>query len=122
MRRRLGGLHGRHQHRRDHRPAGTTTPDGSTDTDGTTGTPRSTGTSGIPGTTGLTPGTSGGAGDPATTFAPLRPSVADSSGLPFTGAAGDLLALVAAGLLAVGALIVRAARPAPAATEGGEDR
>jgi hypothetical protein len=45
-------------------PPGTTTPGGSTDTDGTTGTPGSTGTSGVPGTTGLTPGTSGGAGDP----------------------------------------------------------
>ena len=100
-------------------PPGTTP--GSTDTDGTTGGPGSTGTSGIPGTTtGLTPGTSGGPGDPATTFAPLRPSV--SGVLPFTGAASDLLALVAGGLLVAGALIVRAARPATAATEGGEDR
>jgi len=103
-------------------PPGTTTPGGSTDTDGITGTPGSTDTSGIPGTTGLTPGTSGGAGDPVATFAPLRPSVADSSALPFTGAASDLLALAAVGLLAVGVLIVRAARPATAATEGGEDR
>jgi hypothetical protein len=88
-------------------PPGTTP--GSTDTDGTTGGPGSTGTSGIPGTTtGLTPGTSGGPGDPATTFAPLRPSV--SGVLPFTG------------LLVAGVLIVRAARPATAATEGGEDR
>jgi len=100
-------------------PPGTTP--GSTDTDGTTGGPGSTGTSGIPGTTtGLTPGTSGGPGDPATTFAPLRPSV--SGVLPFTGAASDLLALVAGGLLVAGVLIVRAARPATAATEGGEDR
>ena len=100
-------------------PPGTTP--GSTDTDGTTGGPGSTGTSGIPGTTtGLTPGTSGGPGDPATTFARLRPSVAGV--LPFTGAASDLLALVAGGLLVAGALIVRAARPATAATEGGEDR
>jgi hypothetical protein len=100
-------------------PPGTTP--GSTDTDGTTGGPGSTGTSGIPGTTtGLTPGTSGGPGDPATTFALLRPSV--SGVLPFTGAVGDLLALVAGGLLAAGGLIVRAARPATAATEGGEDR
>ena len=92
-------------------PPGTTDPGGST------------GTSGIPGTTGtsaLARGTGGAAGDPATTFSPLRPSVADSS-LPFTGAASDLLALVAAGLLAAGVLIVRAVRPA-AATEGGEDR
>ena len=102
-------------------PPGTTDPGGSTDTDGTQGTPGSTGTSGIPGTTGLTPGTDGGAGDPGTSFSPLRPSVADS-GLPFTGAASDLLALAAAGLLAAGVLIVRAARPAAAATEGGEDR
>ena len=102
-------------------PPGTTDPGGSTDTDGTQGTPGSTGTSGIPGTTGLTPGTDGGAGDPVTSFSPLRPSVADS-GLPFTGAASDLLALAAAGLLAAGVLIVRAARPAAAATEGGEDR
>jgi hypothetical protein len=101
-------------------PPGTTTPGGSTDTDGIPGTPGSTDTSGIPGTTGLTPGTDGGAGDPVTTFSPLRPSVADAS-LAFTGAASDLLALVAAGLLAAGVLIVRAARPA-AAKEGGEDR
>jgi hypothetical protein len=108
-------------------PPGTTTPGGSTDTDGIQGTPGSTGTSGIPGTTtgltpgtdGLTLGTGGGAGDPVTTFSPLRPSVADA--LPFTGGFGDLLALVAAGLLAAGALIVRAARPA-GATEGGGDR
>jgi hypothetical protein len=105
-------------------PPGTTDPGGSTDTDGIQGTPGSTDTSGIPGTTGttgLTPGTDGAAGDPVTTFSPLRPSVADSS-LPFTGAASDLLALVAAGLLAAGVLIVRAVRPAAAATEGGEDR
>jgi hypothetical protein len=100
-------------------PPGTTP--GSTDTDGIQGTPGSTGTSGIPGTTtGPTPGTGGGPGDPAITFAPLRPSVAGS--LPFTGAARDLLALVAGGLLVAGTLIVRAARPATAATEGGEDR
>ena len=98
-----------------------TTPGGSTDTAGIEGMPGSTDTSGIPGTTGLTPGTDGGAGDPLTTFSPLRPSVADSS-LPFTGAFSDLLALVAAGLLAAGVLIVRAARPATAAAEGGEDR
>ena len=59
-------------------------------------------------------------GDPAATFAPRRPSI--SGGLPFTGAASDLLALVAGGLLVAGTLIVRAARPATAATEGGEDR
>jgi len=102
-------------------PPGTTDPGGSTDTDGTPGTPGSTDTSGIPGTAGLAPGSDGGAGDPVTTFSPLRPSVADS-GLPFTGAVSDLLALVAAGLLAAGVLTVRAARPATAAAEGGEDR
>jgi hypothetical protein len=102
-------------------PPGTTTP-GSTDTDGTQGSPGSTGTSGIPGTTGLTPGTSGAAGDPANAFAPLRSALAGADTLAFTGAAADLLAAVATGLLAAGALIVRAARPATAATEGGEDR
>jgi hypothetical protein len=103
-------------------PPGTTTP-GSTDTDGTQGSPGSTGTSGIPGTTtGLTPGTSGAAGDPANSFAPLRSALAGADTLAFTGAAADLLAAVATGLLAAGALIVRAAGPATAATEGGEDR
>jgi hypothetical protein len=102
-------------------PPGTTDPGGSTDTDGTPGTPGSTDTSGIPGTAGLAPGSDGGAGDPVTTFSPLRPSVADS-GLPFTGAVSDLRAVVAAGLLAAGVLTVRAARPATAAAEGGEDR
>jgi hypothetical protein len=102
-------------------PPGTTTPGGSTDTDGIQGTPGSTGTSGIPGTTGLTTGTGGAAGDPATAFSPRRPSVADASALPFTGAFSDLLALAAAGLVTAGVLIVRAARPV-AATEGGGDR
>jgi hypothetical protein len=51
----------------------------------------------------------------------LRPSVAGSGGLPFTGAASDLLAVAALGLLIAGALVVRATRPA-AATEGGGDR
>jgi hypothetical protein len=102
-------------------PPGTTTP-GSTDTDGTQGSPGSTGTSGIPGTTGLTSGASGEAGDPANAFAPLRSALAGADTLAFTGAAADLLAAVAAGLLVAGVLIVRAARPATAATEGGEDR
>ena len=97
-------------------PPGTTSPDG---TDGEAPS-SSTGTSGIPGTLGLTPG-SGGADSSATSFAPLRPSVAGSGGLPFTGAASDLLALVAFGLLVAGALVVRATRPA-AAREGGDDR
>jgi hypothetical protein len=84
------------------------------------------GTSGIPGTpgvgttgtSGLIPGTAGDGGG-ATSFAPLRPSA--SGALPFTGAASDLLAVAAAGLLAAGALFVRATRPADG-TEGGEDR
>ena len=90
---------------------------GRTDTAGTTGS-ESTGTSGIPGTLGLTPG--GGAGA-ITSFAPRRPTVSGSGALPFTGAGSDLLAMVAAALLAAGALFVRATRPA-AATEGGGDR
>jgi hypothetical protein len=97
-------------------PPGTTSPDGT----GGEAPSSSTGTSGIPGTLGLTPG-SGGADSSATSFAPLRPSVAGSDGLPFTGAASDLLALVAFGLLVAGALVVRATRPA-AAREGGDDR
>jgi hypothetical protein len=98
-----------------------TTPGGSTNSDGIQGTPGSTDTSGIPGTAGLTTGTDGAAGDPATSFSPLRPSVADASALPFTGAFSDLLAVAAAALVAAGVLIVRAARPV-AATEGGGDR
>ena len=97
-------------------PPGTTSPDGT----GGEAPSSSTGTSGIPGTLGLTPG-SGGADSSATSFAPLRASVAGSGGLPFTGAASDLLALVAFGLLVAGALVVRATRPA-AAREGGDDR
>jgi hypothetical protein len=58
------------------------------------------------------PGTAGD-GDALTTFAPLRPSVAGAGDLPFTGAASDLLAVAAAGLLAAGALFVRATRPPP---------
>ncbi|HKP98822.1 MAG TPA: hypothetical protein VJ735_00700, partial [Actinomycetes bacterium] len=97
-------------------PPGTTSAGG---TDGE-GPSSSTGTSGIPGTLGLTPG-SGDADGSATSFAPLRRSVAGSGALPFTGAASDLLALVAFGLLVGGALVVRATRPA-AAREGGDDR
>ena len=96
-------------------PPGTTSPGGD-DTDG----PGSTGTSGIPGIPGLTPG-SGGADGSVTSFAPVRPSVAGSGALPFTGAASDLLAIAAFGLLIAGALVVRATRPA-AAQEGGGDR
>ena len=97
-------------------PPGTTSPGGN-DADGT---PGSTGTSGIPGITGLTPG-SGGADGSVTSFAPVRPSVAGSGALPFTGATSDLLAIAAFGLLVAGALVVRATRPA-AAREGGGDR
>jgi hypothetical protein len=99
-------------------PPGTTpgTTPGRTDTVGTPGS-GSTGASGIPGTLGLTPGGAGA----TTAFAPLRGSVSGSGALPFTGAGSDGLALVAAGLLAAGALFVRATRPA-AATEGGGDR
>ena len=56
---------------------------------------------------------SGGSDGSATSLSPLRPSVAGSGGLPFTGAA--------VGLLTAGALVVRATRPA-AATGGGGDR
>jgi len=91
---------------------------GISDTPGGTG---STGTSGLLATTGLTPGASGGAGDPVTSFAPLRGSASGSGALPFTGAASDLLAVLGAGLLAAGFLVVRATRP-DAATKGGGDR
>jgi hypothetical protein len=97
-------------------PPGTTSPGG---TDGE-GPSSSTGTSGVPGTLGLIPG-SGDADGSATSFAPLRRSVAGSGALPFTGAASDLLALVAFGPLVAGVLVVRATRPA-AAQEGGDDR
>ena len=97
-------------------PPGTTSPGG---TDGE-GPSSSTGTSGVPGTLGLIPG-SGDADGSATSLAPLRRSVAGSGALPFTGAASDLLALVAFGLLVAGVLVVRATRPA-AAREGGDDR
>ena len=99
-------------------PPGTTpgTTPGRTDTVGTFGT-ENTGTSGIPGTLGLTPGGAGA----TTAFAPLRGAVSGSGALPFTGADSDLLALFAGGLLAAGALFVRATRPA-AATEGGGNR
>jgi hypothetical protein len=96
-------------------PPGTTSPGGD-DADG----PGSTGTSGIPGIPGLTPG-SGGADGSVTSFAPVRPSVAGSGALPFTGAASDPLAIAALGLLIAGALVVRATRPA-AAQGGGGDR
>ncbi|HET7518230.1 MAG TPA: hypothetical protein VFN05_11140 [Actinomycetes bacterium] len=101
-------------------PPGTTSPGG---TDGGDGPGSSTGTSEVPGTQGLPPGSGGAAGadGSVTTSAPPRPAVAGSGALPFTGAAGDLLGLVAFALLIAGALVVRATRPA-AATEGGDDR
>jgi hypothetical protein len=75
-----------------------------------------------PGTSGLTAGASGGAGDAVTSLAPLRSSASDGSGaLPFTGAASELLAVLGAGLLAAGFLVVRATRP-DTATKGGGDR
>jgi hypothetical protein len=95
-----------------------------TGTSGTVGTPGggSTGTSGLPGgPAGLTPGAAGGAGDPIASFAPLRSSTGGPGALPFTGATSDLLAVVAAGLLTLGLLAVRATRP-DAATRGGGDR
>jgi hypothetical protein len=83
-----------------------------------TGTAGSTGTAG---TEGLTPGTSGGPAGSVTSSAPLRPLVPGAGALPFTGAAGDQLTLFAAGLLAAGAILLRAVRPA-AVREGGGDR
>lgn len=92
-------------------------PPPATDPDGTF----DTGTSGIPGTVGLTSGTGGGSGDPITTFAPLRSPTSGSGALPFTSAGSDLLTTLAGGLLAVGALVVRATRP-DAKRKGGGDR
>jgi hypothetical protein len=100
-------------------PPPATTPPGQSDTgtSGTAGSGGGTGTSGssglIPGTSGLMAGTSGGAGDAVTSFAPLRLSASDGS--------GALLAVLGAGLLAAGFLVVRATRP-DTATKGGGDR
>ena len=90
-----------------------------TGTSGTSGIPGGIGTSGLL-ATGLTPGSGGGAGDPVASFAPLRPLAAGSGALPFTGAAGDLLAVAGAGLLAAGFLVVRATRPDTAGKGGGD--
>jgi hypothetical protein len=85
--------------------------------DGTGGQDTSTGGIEAPGGTGLT-GTSGmlasAAGAAGATVARLRSAVGGGSGgtLAFTGGASDLLAIVALGLLMVGALLLRAARPA----------
>ena len=62
-------------------------------------------------------GASGGATTPGSGSGVDLDTILDTS----TGAGGDLLALFAAGLLAAGALFVRATRPA-AATEGGGNR
>jgi hypothetical protein len=94
---------------------------GTAGTIGTIGTAGTIGTTGITGITGLTRDTGGRPGDPVTTLAPLRSFAAGAGALPFSGATSDLLATVAAGLLAMGALLLRAARPA-AAREGGDGR
>jgi hypothetical protein len=111
-------------------PPGTTSPDtpGRTDTVGIPGTPGSgsTGTAGLipgtpgsgsTGTAGLIPGTTGPGG--ASTSVALRPSGTGPGALAFTGAAGDLLAMAAAALLAAGALFLRAARSAVTKEGGG---
>jgi hypothetical protein len=68
---------------------------------------------GATGTDGMLAGAAGAAG---TALARLRSALGGSAGaLPFTGGAGDLLAIVALGLLMAGALLLRAARPAPVA-------
>jgi hypothetical protein len=56
----------------------------------------------------------GAAGGAGATFARLRSALGGAAGgsLAFTGAASDLLAFMALGLLMVGALLLRAARPA----------
>jgi hypothetical protein len=102
--------------------AGPTGPPGGTDSPGTATNPGPTGTAG-PGTPGQTgtvgiPGSSSGPGGLITALARLRPLVRGSGALAFTGAASDLLAVFAVGLLALGALFLRATRPA-AVTEGG---
>jgi hypothetical protein len=67
--------------------------------------------SGLTGTDGMLAGAAGGAG---ATLARVRSALADSGGtLAFTGGATDLLALMALVLLMAGAMLLRAARPAP---------
>jgi hypothetical protein len=69
--------------------------------------------SGLTGTGGMLAGAAGTAG---ATLARLHSALGDSGGtLAFTGGAADLLAFVALGLLLAGALLLRAARPAPVA-------
>jgi hypothetical protein len=84
---------------------------------GTGGQDTSTGGIDAPDGTGLT-GTSGrlagAAGAAGATFARLRSALGGGSdgSLAFTGGASDLLAIVALGLLMLGALLLRTARPA----------
>jgi hypothetical protein len=87
--------------------------------DGTGGQDTSTGgiiapdQSGLTGTGGMLAGADGGA---AAALAKLRSALGGSGGtLAFTGGAADLLAFMALGLLLAGALLLRAARPAPVA-------
>jgi hypothetical protein len=98
-------------------PAPTTPAPTPTPTDGSGGSDTSTGGISAPGQTGLT-GTggmlAGAAGTAGTTLARIRSTLGDSGGtLAFTGGATDLLAFMALGLLLAGALLLRAARPAP---------
>ena len=84
--------------------------------DGTGGQDTSTGGISAPDQAGLT-GTGGmPAGAAGATLARLRSALGDAGGtLAFTGGATDLLAFMALGLLMAGALLLRAARPAPVA-------
>jgi len=87
--------------------------------DGSGGQDTSTGGISAPDQTGLT-GTggmlAGAAGAAGATFARLHSALGDAGGtLAFTGGASDLLAIVALVLLMAGALLLRAARPAPLA-------
>jgi hypothetical protein len=84
--------------------------------DGTGGQDTSTGGISAPDLTGTGGMLAGAAGAAGATFARLRSALGDSGGtLAFTGGAGDLLAIVALGLLMAGAPLLRAARPAPLA-------
>jgi len=88
--------------------------DGSGGQDTSTGGISAPDQTGLTGTGGMLAGAAGAAGATGATFARLRSALGDSGGtLAFTGGAGDLLAIVALGLLMAGALLLRAARPAP---------
>jgi hypothetical protein len=87
--------------------------------DGTGGQDTSTGgisapdQGGLTGTSGMLAGADGGAG---AALAKVRSALGGSGGtLAFTGGTADLLAFMALGLLLAGALLLRAARPAPVA-------